>query len=104
VNQRSQEFGVRMALGADANRILRMVLRQGVWQLALGLGLGVTLTLVIATVANAGLTNFLFQTDPRDPLTYTAVSLLIIAVSLLAILVPARRATRVDPMIALRAE
>jgi len=104
VNQRSQEFGVRMALGADADRILRMVLRQGAWQLGLGLGLGVALTLVIATVANAGLTNFLFKTDPRDPLTYAAVSLLIIAVSIIAILVPARRATRVDPMTALRAE
>lgn len=104
VNQRSQEFGVRMALGADAARILRMVLRQGVWQLGLGLGLGLMLTLVIATVANAGLTNFLFQTNPRDPLTYASVALLIVAVSLLAILVPARRATRVDPMIALRAE
>ncbi|MBI2498103.1 MAG: ABC transporter permease [Opitutae bacterium] len=104
VNQRSQEFGVRMALGADAARILGMVLRQGVWQLGLGLGLGLALTLVIATVANAGLTNFLFQTDPRDPLTYTGVALLIVFVSLAAILVPARRATRVDPMIALRAE
>jgi len=104
VNQRSQEFGVRMALGADAPRILRMVLRQGVWQLGVGLGLGVTLALIIATVANTGLTNFLFETNPRDPLTYTAVSLLIIGVSLLAILIPARRATRVDPMVALRAE
>jgi predicted permease len=104
VNQRSQEFGVRMALGADAARILRMVLRQGVWQLGLGLGLGLILTLVIATVANAGISNFLFQTDPRDPLTYTAVALLIVLVSFVAIIVPARRATRVDPMIALRAE
>jgi len=81
-----------------------MVLRQGVWQLGVGLGLGVTLALIIATVANTGLTNFLFETNPRDPLTYTAVSLLIIGVSLLAILIPARRATRVDPMVALRAE
>jgi predicted permease len=104
VNQRSQEFGVRMALGADAARILRMVLRQGVWQLVVGLGLGLVLTLVIATVANDGITNFLFETNPRDPLTYTAVSLLIVFVSFVAILVPARRATRVDPMIALRAE
>jgi predicted permease len=104
VNQRSQEFGVRMALGADAARILRMVLRQGIWQLAIGLGLGIGLTLVIATVANAGLTNFLFQTNPRDPLSYMAVALLIIVISLIAILIPARRATRVDPMIALRAE
>jgi predicted permease len=104
VNQRSQEFGVRMALGADAARILRMVLRQGAWQLGIGLGAGLLITLGIATFANDGLTNFLFQTNPRDPLTYTAVSLLIVGISLIAIFVPARRATRVDPMVALRAE
>ena len=104
VNQRSQEFGVRMALGADASRILRMVLHQGVWQLGIGLGIGLALTLLIATLANEGLTNFFFQTNPRDPLTYSSVSLLIVLVSFVAILIPARRATRVDPMIALRAE
>jgi len=104
VNQRAQEFGVRMALGADGSRILRMVLRQGSWQLLIGLGLGVGITLLIATVFNGPLTNFLFQTSPRDPLTYVAVSALIVVVSLIAIFVPARRATRVDPMTALRAE
>jgi predicted permease len=104
VNQRSQEFGVRMALGADASRILRMVLHQGVWQLGIGLGIGLGITLLIATLANEDLTNFFFQTNPRDPLTYSSVSLLIVLVSFIAILIPARRATRVDPMIALRAE
>jgi ABC-type antimicrobial peptide transport system permease subunit len=104
VNQRSQEFGVRMALGADAARILRMVFRQGSWQLLIGLGLGIGLALVIATIGNAGLTNFLFKTNPRDPFTYTGVAVLIAAVSFVAILIPARRATRVDPMVALRAE
>jgi ABC-type antimicrobial peptide transport system permease subunit len=104
VNQRAQEFGVRMALGADALRILRMVLGQGVWQLAIGLFLGLGLTLLIATLARDGINNFLFQTNPRDPLSYAAVALLVVVVSVLAILIPARRATRVDPMIALRAQ
>jgi len=104
VNQRTQEFGVRMALGADAARILQMVLRQGVWQLGLGLLLGLGFALGIATVARSGLSNVLFQTNPRDPLTYSAVAVLIVVVALAATLIPARRATRVDPMVALRAE
>jgi predicted permease len=104
VNQRSQEFGVRMALGADAARILRMVLGQGAWQLGLGLFLGVGVIALVAWFARAPLGNFLFQTNPLDPLPYLGVALLISLVSLAAILVPARRATRVDPMVALRAE
>jgi putative ABC transport system permease protein len=104
VNQRSQEFGVRMALGADARRILQMVLGQGAWQLAIGMFLGILVTVAIAWGFSGPLTNFLFQTNPLDPLPIAAVALLIALVSLVAILVPARRATRVDPMIALRAE
>ena len=104
VNQRRQEFGVRMALGADAARILRMVLGQGAWQIGAGLALGVGLSLLIAFVFGAGISNTLFQTNPHDPATYASVAALIAVVSLLATFVPARRATRVDPMIALRAE
>jgi putative ABC transport system permease protein len=104
VSQRTQEFGIRMALGADQSRILRMVLRQAVWQLAIGLSLGLGLSLAIAIFADSGIRNFLFQISPRDPVTYIAVSLLLILVALLSTFVPARRATKVDPMIALRAE
>jgi putative ABC transport system permease protein len=104
VNQRRQEFGVRMALGADAARILRMVLRQGAGQIGLGLVLGLGLSLLAATLGAQGISNFLFHISPRDPLTYTGVALLIAAVSLFATFIPARRATRVDPMVALRAE
>jgi putative ABC transport system permease protein len=104
VNQRTQEFGVRMALGADDRRILGMVLRQGVVQIALGLMLGLGFALAIATVAGGGIQNTLFGVSARDPLTYSAVAGLVAIVSLVATLVPARRATRVDPMIALRAE
>lgn len=102
VNQRNQEFGVRMALGADAARILRMVLGQGAWQL--GLGLGVLATAGVAWGFSGPLTNFLFQTNPLDPLPYLGVIALVSLVSLAAILIPARRATRVDPMVALRAQ
>jgi putative ABC transport system permease protein len=104
VNQRTQEFGIRMALGADSRLILGMVLRQGAWQLGIGLALGLGIAVVVALVFESGLTNFLFQVSPHDPLTYGAVALLLAAVSFLATLVPARRATRVDPMVALRAE
>ena len=104
VNQRAQEFGIRMALGADTTRILRMVLRQGVWQIGLGLGLGLGLCLLIATVGGAAIQNALFNVSPRDPATYAAVAVLLALVSFVAILVPARRAARVDPMTALRTE
>jgi putative ABC transport system permease protein len=104
VNQRTQEFGVRMALGANTQRILRMVVQQGIVQIAVGLTLGLGLSLALAIVATTAIQNTLFGVSGRDPWIYMAVSALIASVSLVATLVPARRATRVDPMIALRAE
>jgi len=104
VNQRSQEFGVRMALGADARAILTMVLKQGAWQLLIGLGLGLGMSLLVAILAEQGIGNFLFEVSPRDPLTYLTVSLLLAIVALIASLAPAIRATRVDPMVALHAD
>ena len=104
VNQRTQELGVRMALGADSRRILRMVLRQGSILTGVGLAIGLLITLGLAGVAGAGIQTVLFGVSPLDPLAYAAVAALIAVVSLAASFVPARRATRVDPMIALRAE
>lgn len=104
VSRRTQEFGVRMALGADTRRILAMVLRQGGRQVALGLALGLVLSLGIATAGADGIGNMLFGVSARDPITYVAVFALVAAVSLIAVLVPAHRATRVDPLTALRAE
>jgi putative ABC transport system permease protein len=104
VNQRMQEFGVRMALGANGGRILSMVMRQGVVQIAIGLMLGLGMALGIAAVGADGIQSTLFGVSARDPLTYGAVVALVAAVSLVATLVPARRATQVDPMIALRAD
>lgn len=104
VNQRRQEFGVRMALGAQDNRILGMVLKQGAIQLVAGLTIGLGLALLLATLAGSGIQNILFGVSARDPLTYGVVTAVVTIVSLVATFVPARRATRVDPMIALRAE
>jgi len=104
VNQRTQEFGVRMALGANAPRILRMVVQQGAVQIAVGLVAGLGLALALALVAADGIRNTLFGVSGRDPFIYLSVALLVTLVSLVATFVPARRATRVDPMVALRAE
>jgi len=104
VSQRVQEFGVRMALGANERRILRMVLQQGVLQIVLGLVLWLATTLAIAAVVGNGVQNTLFGVSARDPLTYGAVVSLVTIVSLVATFVPARRATRVDPLTALRAD
>jgi putative ABC transport system permease protein len=104
VNQRRQEFGVRMALGAHYGRILRMVLGQGAIQLTLGLALGLGVALALARVMGSAVQNILFGVSASDPLIYSSVTTLIAIVSLVATIVPARRATRVDPMVALRAE
>jgi predicted permease len=104
VNQRRQELGVRMALGADRRRILGMVLRQGGWQVALGTAVGVGLAFTLALLVGDGIQNVLFNTSATDPMIYTGVVGLVLLVSAIATVVPARRATRVDPLIALRSE
>jgi ABC-type antimicrobial peptide transport system permease subunit len=104
VNQRTQEFGVRMALGADNSRILGMVLKQAGWQLAIGLFLGIGVTLTIAYFAGEPLAGVFFGISPFDPATYVGVALLLTIVAGISSFMPALRATRVDPMIALRAE
>jgi putative ABC transport system permease protein len=106
VNQRTQEFGIRMALGADQNRILSMVMRQGAVQYVVGAALGIAFMLVIAVFLGQALkqSGQLFDMSPFDPPTYLGVALVLAVVAFVATIVPARRATRVDPMIALRAE
>lgn len=100
VARRRHEIGIRTALGAARDQIVGMVVRQGLAPVALGLVLGLP-----ASVLGAGLLrDLLFQVDPVDPLTYVAVPTVLLLVALAAVWIPARRATRVDPVDALRRE
>jgi putative ABC transport system permease protein len=100
VSQRTHEIGIRMALGAGSRSVLQMILRQGTLIVALGLVLGIVLALGMAQLVGG----FLSGVSPFDPLTYVGVSLALTLVAMLACYIPARRATRVDPMVALRYE
>ena len=100
VAQRTHEIGIRMALGARPVNVLQLVVRQGMTVAALGIGIG----LVLALLATRVMTSLLFGIGAKDPLTLAAIALIIAGVALGACFVPARRATRVDPMVALRYE
>ena len=100
VNRRTREVGIRMALGAQSGDVVRMVFGQGLLQLGIGMAAG----LALATGISQLLRIILFQVQPRDPLIFGGVAATLIGVGLLACFLPARRATRVDPLVALRAE
>src|ERR1700681_689213 len=98
VNQQTREIGLRMALGAQRGDVMRLILGQGLRLTVLGLGLGILVALGLMRV----LVSLLFDVRAYDPSTYTAVTLLLTGVAVLACYIPARRAMRVDPMVALR--
>ena len=100
VTERQREIGIRMALGADRTSVLSLVLRQGLSTAVIGLVIGVAGALGLTRLARS----LLFEVQPTDPLTFGTVAGVITLVALVACVVPARRATRVDPMVALREE
>jgi len=100
VAQRTHELGLRMALGATARDTLKLIIGQGMKLVALGLALGVGGALVVSRL----MTHLLFGVSAHDPLTFVVIALLLMVIALLACYIPARRATRVDPMVALRQE
>jgi putative ABC transport system permease protein len=100
VSRRTPEVGIRMALGAASGQVLRLILRQGLVQISMGVGLGLGLAILVARALRI----VLFQVSTVDPFTFVVVPLVLAATGVAASLVPALRATRVDPMIALRSE
>jgi predicted permease len=98
--QRTQEIGIRIAMGATSRDILKMVLRQGLSVVGIGLALG----LIIALAGTRVISGLFMGVKPTDPLTFTVVLLMLTAIAVFACWIPARRATRIDPLVALRHE
>jgi putative ABC transport system permease protein len=100
VEQRTQEIGIRMALGADRNDMLKLVVRQGMILAGIGVAIGLAASLGL----NRFLATLLFGVKTSDPITYAAVAIILVSVAFLATYIPARRATKIDPLVALRYE
>jgi ABC-type antimicrobial peptide transport system permease subunit len=100
VTQGTRDLGIRLALGAMPGAILAMVLRQGLTLAVLGIGLGLTAAIALAGVVDS----LLFQVGARDPATFVTIAAGLLLVALVATLIPAHRASRIDPLISLRHE
>jgi len=100
VSQRTQEIGLRMALGAQSSHVVRLVMGDGMRAVAIGIVIGVVASLAMGRVV----ASMLYDTSPRDPIVFVAVAVMLAIVAVMASIVPAWRATRTDPAIVLRAE
>ncbi len=100
VTQRTREIGIRLALGAQRPDVLKLILSNGMWLAAIGLIIGLAGAFALTRLMNT----LLFEVSPTDPITFVAVGLCVVLAALLACFIPARRATKVDPLIALRYE
>jgi predicted permease len=100
VSQRTREIGIRGAIGATRQQVVEMILKQGLLKAVIGLAIG----LLGAWLLSRTMTSLLFQLTPNDPIVYLSVSVILLLVTLLASYLPARRASRIDPMVALRTE
>jgi putative ABC transport system permease protein len=104
VSHRTREIGVRIALGAARGSVIRLVLRQGIMLAAIGMAAGVALVGAAAVAASGPLEGMLYGVHGLDPLTFAGACLVFAAVTMIASYLPARRASRVDPVVALRHE
>ncbi len=100
VAQQTREIGIRIALGAAPRRMLGLILKQGLRRTVAGIALGIAAAAALTRVTTA----MLFEVSATDPLTFAAISLLLFIVALAAAAIPARRAMRIDPLVALKAE
>jgi ABC-type antimicrobial peptide transport system permease subunit len=100
VSQRTREMGLRIALGAREGQVARLIVGQGVWPIAVGVVFGVVLSLALGRFV----ADLLYDTKPGDPLVVTGVCVLLIGAGTIGALVPAWRAMRVNPVVALRAD